>query len=1038
MGQNVQRSMKRTHRHTVHRQGAAALIALALASLSVLATAEAHGVSHRRVAHAHAHRSTTTTTTGATSVCAAQAKRSPHSKAAKKRTVAQRTAAHQTKRTARRTKRAARQTKRAAHPRVVKASPCVSPPRPGAGHGMPAGVPVPSWATQPGQHPYFMPSPAALAEGSEASPTAGAPSQTAAAGTAAAGTSSPAASASASGSKAAPNGEPTPGAGGLSGPLAGSTSELDAGGLAMRSGMVPPLEYRGGSVQRNPQLKVIFWGGNWGTAGLALREELLHFFYGLSGSAEQGILTQYFDKEGNISAYVNVEWATDERVAAPTGVNERSVEREVEYAETRLGSHTPETQYVVIPAPYTRYEKNFAEGFCAYHSYINSTGAVFSLIPYAGDEPFVAHGCDYYGGGEETQLDFERATEAATSHEYAEATTDPIWETATAGWQGPLGGQDEIADMCATTGDELPSGVWVQGWWDDHQGRCSESDAWPPHILALTRNASEVSATGATLNGIVNAEGQPTSYQFEWGPTTAYGSKAPAAMSSVGSSWANVQVQARIPAPPLGATYHFRVVASNASGTSYGEDRTVTGSQLSPVAFQAQPSWGQNRLDEVSCVNQNMCMAVGWTGVTEGGYTTYQPLFDKELNGVWQATTLALPASEFTPEMNGVACVSDDDCTAVGQAFAQAGNPGELAERVPLIAHWNGAEWSWESLPLPVEVKQVEIERVACIPGGGECIAVGDAESAAEEWSVFSARRTAGGWAMLGTPKPTGATASDLRGVSCVSASFCLATGWFDNAEGPHSLSMVYSNGSWQWPWEGSTSAWNAFQGVSCTSSTFCVVGGSTPERWNGSAWSAMPTPTPSDVNGGELFDVSCVSEDRCTAVGSAQDTTEGIQIAFVEDWNGTSWSEQASPRPQASVLEGVSCSAGEGCTAVGSSIVSVGWESLILRNGPASAPVAETAPTSQVSQTEATLNGAVSPAGAETKYHFEYGTTTAYGSSTPETTVGTDAGTEYVHATISGLQPNTTYHFRLVASNGQGVSYGADAEVRTASAGSS
>jgi hypothetical protein len=81
------------------------------------------------------------------------------------------------------------------------------------------------------------------------------------------------------------------------------------------------------------------------------------------------------------------------------------------------------------------------------------------------------------------------------------------------------------------------------------------------------------------------------------------------------------------------------------------------------------------------------------------------------------------------------------------------------------------------------------------------------------------------------------------------------------------------------------------------------------------------------------------------------------------------------------------------------------------------------------VGDTRATLRASVNPQGLDTTYHFEYGTTTSYGSSTPESApVGSDGADHPALAEVAGLAPSTTYHFRAVATNGNGVSHGPDA----------
>lgn len=80
----------------------------------------------------------------------------------------------------------------------------------------------------------------------------------------------------------------------------------------------------------------------------------------------------------------------------------------------------------------------------------------------------------------------------------------------------------------------------------------------------------------------------------------------------------------------------------------------------------------------------------------------------------------------------------------------------------------------------------------------------------------------------------------------------------------------------------------------------------------------------------------------------------------------------------------------------------------------------------------EATLKGTVNPEGLETKYHFEYGTTTSYGSSTAEVSAGSSTSNQTASQLVSGLLENTTYHFRLVAKNSTGTTDGEDAQFTT------
>jgi hypothetical protein len=85
-----------------------------------------------------------------------------------------------------------------------------------------------------------------------------------------------------------------------------------------------------------------------------------------------------------------------------------------------------------------------------------------------------------------------------------------------------------------------------------------------------TAAATSVTETSATLNGTVDPNGSPTTYHFEYGTTAAYGSQSPDAHASAGAVWADLTGLS------AATTYHYRLVASNAAGTSVGSDQTFT------------------------------------------------------------------------------------------------------------------------------------------------------------------------------------------------------------------------------------------------------------------------------------------------------------------------------------------------------------------------------------------------------------------------------------------------------------------------------
>jgi hypothetical protein len=98
--------------------------------------------------------------------------------------------------------------------------------------------------------------------------------------------------------------------------------------------------------------------------------------------------------------------------------------------------------------------------------------------------------------------------------------------------------------------------------------------------------------------------------------------------------------------------------------------------------------------------------------------------------------------------------------------------------------------------------------------------------------------------------------------------------------------------------------------------------------------------------------------------------------------------------------------------------------------------PATSTSVASAITGNGATLTGTVNPENQAAKYHFEYGTTTGYGSRVParDAAAGRDYSVHTVREAVSGLSPHNTYHYRLVATNGAGTTYGNDHTFRTRS----
>lgn len=103
-----------------------------------------------------------------------------------------------------------------------------------------------------------------------------------------------------------------------------------------------------------------------------------------------------------------------------------------------------------------------------------------------------------------------------------------------------------------------------------------------------------------------------------------------------------------------------------------------------------------------------------------------------------------------------------------------------------------------------------------------------------------------------------------------------------------------------------------------------------------------------------------------------------------------------------------------------------LGTSSQTLTINNVSMPEAFSDPASGVSSSAMTFNGRVMPGGAATTWWFEYGGTTAYGLTTPVLNLAAGNNSVTVSRPVTGLTL-TSYHFRLVAQNSLGITYGID-----------
>lgn len=194
----------------------------------------------------------------------------------------------------------------------------------------------------------------------------------------------------------------------------------------------------------------------------------------------------------------------------------------------------------------------------------------------------------------------------------------------------------------------------------------------PPSVH--TENPSSLGQVSVTLNGTVNPnEGDISQCQFEYGASEAYGSTS-ACVPPPGEGTSPVAVSASLTGLRPGTTYHFRIVATNAGGTSHGADETFeTASPLLPEVGRCLPSSGDTGEYKTSaCTTKSTGGDSGpyewqpWPAANDqfaahGAATTFETIHKSTI----KCATNAI-GGEYTSSWTLVAVITFKNCAAPG------------------------------------------------------------------------------------------------------------------------------------------------------------------------------------------------------------------------------------------------------------------------------------------------------------------------------------------------------------------------------------
>jgi len=345
--------------------------------------------------------------------------------------------------------------------------------------------------------------------------------------------------------------------------------------------------------------------------------------------------------------------------------------------------------------------------------------------------------------------------------------------------------------------------------------------------------------------------------------------------------------------------------------------------------------------DDVACPTTKTCVAVG--SVRVGNTAASNTLVERWNGNRWAIEPSDNPTSLHRAELNNVSCPTATTCTAVGDKSDSSVSP---LLPYTLVERWNGTRWTIVPSPNPPSGDFASLTDVSCT-SATSCVAVGGAFNPGPSlWWTFVERWDGTSWSIMPSPNPAGLSYANLTSVSCPTATSCTAVG---NANNGTTISRALVE-----RWDGTS--WTivptpsparfpsaSLNDVSCPTVTTCIAIGSVSksdssaghllvERWDGTRWTIATIPHP-NVAEAELTGVSCPLATNCTAVGTDWNNFS-VQRTLVEHWNGTRWAIAPSPnRTGGSALNDVSCPSTTTCTAVG--INRYNGVTLVARYGP-------------------------------------------------------------------------------------------------------
>jgi len=608
-----------------------------------------------------------------------------------------------------------------------------------------------------------------------------------------------------------------------------------------------------------------------------------------------------------------------------------------------------------------------------------------------------------------------------------------------------------------TPSDGLGHNWWTSalGWHlENLEGSVEGPEGSAPK--AITQNAANLSARGATLAATVNPSALSTTYKFEYGKTTAYGSSIPIPNASIGAGLDDVEVSQALSSLAPNTTYHFRVVATNAEGTMTGENKTFKTLQAVPSAITE------------SAVNVTTQGATLRASVNPEGFsTTYKFEYGKTTA---YGTSIPVPSEGIGAEIKAISVSKSISGLEAGSTYhfrVVASNSQGTTNGSDLTFTTKGAVTYHSSFG-------------SSGTGNGQFAYPGDVavDASGNLWVADAYNHRIQKFSSSGTYLSQFGTKGSANGQLNTPIAVAIDSGgnlWVAD-HGNHRIQKFSSARTYlsKFGSYGSTNGlFNGPEGIAIDSKDNIFVSDtSRVQKFNskgewikiigskGSGSGQFSAPTGLDVGPGDYLWTTDYTNNRVQKfneagefllqVGGAEGSGDGQfkhPTAIDIDSEGNAWVLDFENNRVQKLNDKGEYLTKFGSAGSGAGQFSFGYPAGLTTDSKGSIWVADTknnrvqrwtqsamlkATTQEatgLTGTEATLKGTVNPNGKATTYRFEYGKTTSYGTKVPVPDGSAGSGSENVAVsqTIKGLTAGETYHFRVVASNSEGTANGSD-----------